>query len=104
IKRPITDKQLRVEATVQDNSRPPERGSLTSVDNTVDTTTGTIHLRATFENSRAVLWPGLYVNTLMTLAQQSNATVIPSQAITAGQQGSFVYLVQAHGTVAPRPL
>jgi len=61
-------------------------------------------LRATFENSRAVLWPGLYVNTLMTLAQQSNATVIPSQAITAGQQGSFVYVVQADGTVAPRPV
>ena len=104
IKRYMAAGPLRVEATVPDNSGPPEIGSLTFVDNTVDTTTGTIHLRATFENSRAVLWPGLYVNTLMTLAQQSNATVIPSQAITAGQQGSFVYVVQADGTVAPRPV
>jgi len=104
IKRYMAAGPLRVEATVPSSSGPPEVGTLTFVDNTVDTTTGTIHLRATFENSRGVLWPGLYVNTLMTLSQQSNATVIPSQAITAGQQGSFVYIVQADGTVAPRPV
>ncbi|PYU22791.1 MAG: efflux RND transporter periplasmic adaptor subunit [Acidobacteria bacterium] len=104
IKKYMAAGPLRVEATVPSSSGPPEVGTLTFVDNTVDTTTGTIHLRATFENSRGVLWPGLYVNTLMTLSQQSNATVIPSQAITAGQQGSFVYIVQADGTVAPRPV
>jgi membrane fusion protein, multidrug efflux system len=59
-------------------------------------------MRSTFENKSGILWPGLYVNTLMTLAQESNATVIPSQALTAGQQGAFVYIVQADGTVAPR--
>jgi multidrug efflux system membrane fusion protein len=89
---------------VPNNSAPPEVGTLTFVDNTVDTTTGTIHLRATFENQRGLLWPGLYVNTLMTLSQQSNATVIPSQAITAGQQGSFVYVLNSDGTVVPRPV
>ena len=68
----------------------------------MDTTTGTIRLRALFENSSNALWPGLYVNTVMTLSEESNATVIPSQAITAGQQGSSVYVVQADGTVAPR--
>jgi membrane fusion protein, multidrug efflux system len=93
---------LRVEATVPNNPGPPEIGTLTFIDNLVDTTTGTIHLRSTFENKSGVLWPGLYVNTLMTLAQQSSATVIPSQAINAGQQGSFVYIVQAEGTVVPR--
>jgi multidrug efflux system membrane fusion protein len=46
----------------------------------------------------------LYVNILITLAEESNATVIPAQAITAGQQGSFVYVVQADDTVAPRPV
>ena len=81
------------------SSEAPEVGTLTFIDNAVDTTTGTIHLRATFENSRASLWPGLYVNTLMTLAQQSNAKVVPVQAITAGQQGAFVYVVQADATV-----
>jgi membrane fusion protein, multidrug efflux system len=102
IKKYLAAGTLRVEATAPNTSGPPEVGSLTFVDNTVDTTTGTIHLRATFENRRSALWPGMYVNTLMTLTQQSNATVIPSQAITAGQQGAFVYVLQGDGTVAPR--
>jgi multidrug efflux system membrane fusion protein len=93
-----------VEAAVPNSSETPEVGTLTFIDNAVDTTTGTIHLRSTFENRRGLLWPGLYVNTLMTLARQSNATVIPAQAITAGQQGSFVYVVKDDGTVAPRPV
>jgi len=104
IKRNMAVRPLRVEANVPNSPGRPEVGTLTFVENTVDPTTGTIHLRALFENSRGVLWPGLYVNTLMTLALQSNATVIPSQAITAGQQGSFVYVVNADGTVAPRPV
>ncbi len=95
-------KPLRVEATVPNSLGPPEVGKLVFVENAVDATTGTIRLRALFENSSNALWPGLYVNTVMTLAEESNATVIPSQAITAGQQGSLVYVVQADGTVAPR--
>jgi membrane fusion protein, multidrug efflux system len=102
IKKRLAAKPLRVEATVPNSSGRPEVGRLVFVDNAVDTTTGTIRLRALFENSSNALWPGLYVNTLMTLAEQANATVIPAQAITAGQQGSFVYVVQADGTVMPR--
>jgi membrane fusion protein, multidrug efflux system len=95
---------LRVEAAAPNSSEAPEVGTLTFIDNAVDTTTGTIHLRSTFDNRRGILWPGLYVNTLMTLAQQSNAKVIPAQALTAGQQGSFVYVLKDDGTVAPRPV
>src|SRR5579872_3254776 len=104
IKKYMAAGPLRVEATVPNSSGRPEIGTLVFVDNAVDTTTGTIRLRALFENSHNVLWPGLYVNTLITLAQQSNALVIPAQALTAGQQGSFVYFVRADGTVAPRPV
>jgi len=104
IKKYMAAGPLRVEAAVPNNSGPPEVGTLSFIDNAVDTTTGTIHLRATFENRGGVLWPGLYVNTLMTLAHESNATVIPAQAITAGQQGSFVYVVKEDGTVVPRPI
>lgn len=102
IKKYLAAGPLRVEATAPSNPGHPEIGQLVFVDNAVDTTTGTIHLRANFENSHGVLWPGLYVNMLMTLAQESNATVIPAQAITAGQQGAFVYVVQADGSVAAR--
>src|SRR6266567_4924190 len=102
VKKYLAARPLRVEATVPNSSGRPEVGKLVFVDNAIDTTTGTIRVRALFDNSSNALWPGLYVNTLMTLAEQSNATVIPSQAITAGQQGSFVYVVQADGTVAPR--
>ena len=102
VKKYLAARPLRVEATVPNSSGRPEVGKLVFVDNAIDTTTGTIRVRALFENSSNTLWPGLYVNTLMTLAEQSNAIVIPSQAITAGQQGSFVYVVQADGTVAPR--
>jgi len=104
VKRYMAAGPLRVEATVPNGSGPPEVGRLVFVDNGVDARTGTILLKALFQNSRGVLWPGLYVNTVMTLAEQSNALVIPSQAITAGQQGSFVYVVQTDGTVAPRPV
>lgn len=102
ITKDLAPRPLRVEATVPNSLGPPEVGKLVFVENAVDTTTGTIRLRALFENSSNALWPGLYVNTVMTLAEESNATVIPSQAITAGQQGSLVYVVQADGTVAPR--
>ena len=102
IKKYLAVRPLRVEATVPNSSGTPELGTLVFVDNAVDATTGTISLHARFDNRREVLWPGLYVNILMTLAEQSNATVIPSQAITAGQQGSFVYVVSDEGTVAPR--
>jgi multidrug efflux system membrane fusion protein len=98
----LAAKPLRVEATVPNSLGPPEVGKLVFVENAVDATTGTIRLRALFENSNNALWPGLYVNTVITLAEESNATVIPSQAITAGQQGSLVYVVEADGTVAPR--
>lgn len=102
IKKHLAARPLRVEATVPNSLGPPELGKLVFIENAIDTTTGTIRMRALFENSSGALWPGLYVNTVMTLAEESNATVIPSQAITAGQQGSFVYVVQADGTVAPR--
>jgi membrane fusion protein, multidrug efflux system len=102
IKKRLAVKPLRVEATVPNSSDRPEVGQLVFVDNVVDMATGTIRLRSLFDNSSSALWPGLYVNTLITLAEQENATVIPAQAVTAGQQGSFVWLVQEDGTVTPR--
>jgi multidrug efflux system membrane fusion protein len=72
------------------------------VDNVVDSTTGSIHLRGTFQNQQNRLWPGLYVNVLLTLSQQPNAIVVPAHAIITTQQGSYVYVVKANNTVEQR--
>ena len=92
-----------VEATLP-NEEAPERGELTFVDNNVDLTTGTIHLRATFANGRNRLVPGLYVNVLLTLSKETNAMVVPSHAIVPGQKGQLVYVVKQDKTVEARPV
>jgi len=104
IKKYMAQGQLRVAATVPSDPGPPEQGVLTFVDNAVDVATGTIHLRATFENVQNRLWPGLFVNTVLTLTQQAHAAVIPSQAITNGQNGTMVFVVKPDSTVEARPV
>lgn len=104
IKEDIERRALRVTVTIPQNSGRPVEGTLTFVDNIVDSTTGTIHLRGTFENSLNRLWPGLYVNVLLTLSQQPNATVVPAQSIVTTQQGSYVYVVKANDTVEQRTI
>jgi multidrug efflux system membrane fusion protein len=81
----------------------PVRGVLSVIDNTVDSTTGTIRLKGSFENRNRQLWPGQFVNVVLTL-QTRRAVVIPSEAVQAGQQGTFVYLVKPDQTVEPRPV
>ncbi len=69
-------------------------GQLTFVDNAVDAQTGTIRLRATFPNKDHMLWPGQFANVTLTLSQQPDAIVIPSQALQNGPKGQYVYVVQ----------
>ena len=65
-------------------------GRITFVDNSVDQATGTIRVKGTFPNTDRRLWPGQYVNVVVTLTTDPNAIVVPSVAVQAGQQGSFV--------------
>ncbi|HVQ64268.1 MAG TPA: efflux RND transporter periplasmic adaptor subunit [Terriglobia bacterium] len=81
----------------------PLRGTLSVIDNAVDSTTGTIRLKGSFENRNRQLWPGQFVNVVMTLETQ-RAIVIPAEAIQSGQQGSFVYVVKQDQSVEPRPV
>ncbi len=104
IKRYMAGGQLRVVAIPQDGTSDRETGSLTSVDNTVDPATGTIKLKATFENSDLKLWPGQFVRVVLRLTTQPNALVVPSQAVQAGQEGPFVYVVKQDRTVESRPI
>jgi multidrug efflux system membrane fusion protein len=79
-----------------------ESGVLTFVDNTVDTTTGTIGLMASFPNKDHHLWPGQFSNVLLELGEQQNVLVLPSEAVQAGQQGDHVFIVRPDMTVDVR--
>jgi len=95
---------LKVEATIPNQeSRPPE-GVLSFVDNAVDTTTGTIKLKGTFQNQESRLWPGQFVNVLVRLATRPNAVVVPSQAVQTGQSNQYVFVVQPDMSAALRPV
>ena len=93
-----------VAATLPNDSGPNEHGTLTFVDNNVDLTTGTIHLRAAFANQQNRLWPGLYVSVLLTLSKETNSIVIPSHAIIPAQKGPIVYVVKPDNTVEVRSI
>src|SRR5207249_11551757 len=78
-------------------------GDLTFVNNTVDLTTATIQLKATFANTDTVLWPGQFVDVSMVLTSRT-AIVVPSQAIQPGQQGPYVFVVKPDQTVETRQI
>lgn len=102
IKRYMAQGQIQVTAIIPNDDGAPEQGTLTFVDNAVDTTTGTVKLKGTFTNEKQRLWPGLFVNTTMTLATQPDAIVVPSPAIQTGQQGRYVFVVKPDQTVEMR--
>jgi multidrug efflux system membrane fusion protein len=80
-------------------------GTLTFINNLVDTATGTVLLKATFPNTAGTLWPGEFVATNLHLYTQQNALVVPSSAIMTGQQGVYVFVVDPKAsTVQQRPV
>jgi membrane fusion protein, multidrug efflux system len=81
-----------------------ETGQLTFIDNSVDNTTGTIKLKASFPNADRSLWPGQFVNVVMTLRTLHGVTVVPSEAVQSGQAGQFVFVVTPNNTVVNRPV
>jgi len=82
----------------------PISGVLTFVNNTVDNTTGTVQLIGDFENVQGKLFPGQFVNATLTLTQDRNATVVPSQAVQNGPNGPFVFVVKPDDTVENVPV
>jgi multidrug efflux system membrane fusion protein len=94
--------QLIVFATSPDAGSQPIEGRLTFVDNTVDQTTDTIKLKATFPNHDLKLWPGQFTRVSLRLATLPNAIVVPSQAVQTGQDGQFVFVVTPESTVDQR--
>lgn len=91
---------VKVEALL-DGGRKAVVGTVTFMNNTVDATTGTIQLKATFPNVDHALWPGQFVDVAVTLTTE-NALVVPAQAVQTGQKGPYVFVVKADSTVEAR--
>lgn len=89
---------VRVAAKSPEDSGPPALGRITFVDNAVDSTTGTIRLKATFGNEERRLWPGQFLEVTLTLATQANALVVPTVAVQAGPDGHHVFVVTSEQT------
>jgi multidrug efflux system membrane fusion protein len=85
---------LSVEVTAPGADKPLAAGRIAFLDNAVDQTTGTIKVRAVFDNAGVALWPGQFVTVRVKLYDQENAIVIPSRALQTGPSGQFVYVVK----------
>jgi multidrug efflux system membrane fusion protein len=104
IKEHMAEGQLAVSATPQTTGAPLIEGTLTFVDNSVDPSTDTIRLKATFGNADHQLWPGQFSSVSVRLATIPHATVVPTEAVQTGQDGQFVFVVKADSTVEQRPV
>lgn len=99
-----TGEQLVVEAFDREHKRLLATGSLLTVDNQIDPSTGTVKLKAVFANNDNELFPNQFVNAQLLLDTKRGATIVPSAAVQRGPQGAFVYLVKEDQTVAVRPV
>jgi membrane fusion protein, multidrug efflux system len=80
----------------------PSVGTLSFVDNAVDSTTGTILLKGRFPNDDGSLWPGGFVNVRLQLYVEPDALVVPAAAVVSGQQGSFVFVIQPDSSASTK--
>src|SRR5579872_3310712 len=91
---------LQVKALSRDNGMELATGTLLTIDNQIDATTGTFRLKAVFDNKDRVLWPNQFVNARLLIDLKKNATIIPSAAIQRGDQGTFVYRINPSDNTA----
>jgi multidrug efflux system membrane fusion protein len=104
LKRYMAGGSLRVTATPPNDEGPAAIGRISFVDNAVDEQTGTIRIKGTFPNADRRLWPGQFVNVVVTLTTDPKAIVVPSVAVQTGQQGTYVFVVKSDQTVELRPV
>jgi multidrug efflux system membrane fusion protein len=93
---------LTVEVAAPGSDKALAEGRIAFLDNAVDQTTGTIKVRAIFDNRDAALWPGQFYTVRVKLYDQDNAILVPSRAVQTGPGGQFVYVVKADMTVEIR--
>ena len=88
--------------TLASEGRSPETGTLTAIDNQVDTTTGSIRLKAEFPNTKQTLWPGAFVNVRVLVETLTKVVTIPASAVQRGPNGTFVYALSEGNTARIR--
>lgn len=93
-----------VRASVAGDAGAAERGHVAFLDNAIDPATGTLTVKAEFDNPSERLWPGAFVNVQVTLGRDPRALVVPEQAVQAGQNGPFVFVVGSNATAEMRPV
>jgi multidrug efflux system membrane fusion protein len=91
-------------AVARDNTSTLATGTVSVVDNLIDTTTGTIKLKANFANEELRLWPGQFVNTRLLLTTRKASPVVPASVVQRGPDGPFAFVIQDDQTVEMRPL
>lgn len=104
VKKAMAAGVLKIEAVIPNEPGVKEAGTISFLDNAVNAATGTIKLKGVFANTARRLWPGQFVDVLMTLSSRQNVVVVPNQAIQISQQGEFVYVVKPDGTAEMRPV
>jgi multidrug efflux system membrane fusion protein len=94
---------LAVTAYAEDDRTKLSDGQLSLIDNQIDTTTGTMRLKATFENLDGALWPGQFVSTRLLIGSR-RGSVIPEAAVQSGPNGNYTFVVKQDSTVEVRPV
>jgi multidrug efflux system membrane fusion protein len=94
--------ELLAEAIPSGGTDAPEKGRVTFIDNAVDSATGTIKLKATFQNKGSKLWPGQFASVRLVFPPMKDAVAVPSQSVQIGQKGEYVYVVKDDMTVEMR--
>jgi multidrug efflux system membrane fusion protein len=95
---------LPVEAYSQDNTKLLDTGKLIALDSEIDTTTGTLRLRARFDNPKEALYPNQFVNARLLVDTMHDVVRVPVPAVLQGEPGTFVYVINANDTVSVRPI
>jgi multidrug efflux system membrane fusion protein len=95
---------LKVVAYASDDKTALSDGTLTLIDNRIDTTTGTAHLKATFANADERLWPGEFVNARLIVATRKDAVTVPVQTVMQGPDGAYLYAIKPDDTVERRQI
>jgi multidrug efflux system membrane fusion protein len=95
---------LAVQAYSGDDKKPAAEGKLTLIDNTIDQATGTIRLKARFDNEDESLWPGEFVRLRVILAMRPDVATVPSQTVQEGPNGQYAYVIKPDDTVERRPV